>query len=171
MDEVYIPVHGRTRLNDLSVSSPYKNGEHCDGPASRFCSIKYRNRSERRLCCLTAASPHAQNIFRHASQKTNFYPYLRPSFAGALGACYRAYVVNPANRALAKTSQSGGIGRRARLKIVYLRMCGFDSHLWYWSQHKKVSRIMETFFVMNHHATVSPHEKQVEPSAIVVNVT
>src|SRR6218665_371191 len=28
-------------------------------------------------------------------------------------------------------SQSGGTGRRARLKIVYPRMCGFDSHLWY----------------------------------------
>jgi hypothetical protein len=28
-------------------------------------------------------------------------------------------------------SQSGGTGRRARLKIVYLRMCGFDSRLWY----------------------------------------
>jgi hypothetical protein len=61
----------------------------------------------------------------------NFCPYLHPSFAGALGACYRAYVVNPANRALAKTSQSGGTGRRARLKIVYPRMCGFDSRLWY----------------------------------------
>ena len=70
-------------------------------------------------------------ISRGAGLKINFCPYLHPSFAGALGACYRAYVVNPAIRALAKTSQSGGIGRRARLKIVYLRMCGFDSHLWY----------------------------------------
>ena len=27
--------------------------------------------------------------------------------------------------------QSGGTGRRARFKIVFLRECGFDSHLWY----------------------------------------
>src|SRR5450759_285740 len=27
------------------------------------------------------------------------------------------------------TGRSGGIGRRARLKIVYLRVCGFNSHL------------------------------------------
>ena len=66
-----------------------------------------------------------------AMRKINFCPYLHPSFAGALGALYRADVIDPAIRALAKTSQSGGIGRRARLKIVYLRMCGFDSHLWY----------------------------------------
>lgn len=66
-----------------------------------------------------------------AGWEINFYPYLHPSFAGALGACYRAYVVNPAISALAKTSQSGGTGRRARLKIVYPRMCGFDSRLWY----------------------------------------
>ena len=30
--------------------------------------------------------------------------------------------------------QSGGIGRRARLKLVWLRPCGFDSHLWYTSK-------------------------------------
>ena len=27
------------------------------------------------------------------------------------------------------TSRSGGTGRRARLKLVFLRECGFDSHL------------------------------------------
>ncbi len=31
-----------------------------------------------------------------------------------------------------KTRRSGGIGRRARLKIVFLRECGFDSHLRHW---------------------------------------
>ena len=74
---------------------------------------------------------HCNKIGTCSGRKINFYPYLHPSFAGALGACYRAYVVNPAIRAPAKTSQSGGTGRRARLKIVYLRVCGFDSHLWY----------------------------------------
>ena len=27
------------------------------------------------------------------------------------------------------TGRSGGTGRRARLKLVFLRECGFDSHL------------------------------------------
>src|SRR5512141_1672695 len=30
---------------------------------------------------------------------------------------------------LSRASRSGGTGRRARLKIVFLRDCGFDSHL------------------------------------------
>jgi hypothetical protein len=35
------------------------------------------------------------------------------------------------SKVIKSTSQSGGIGRRARLKIVYRKVCGFDSHLWY----------------------------------------
>jgi putative endonuclease len=46
---------------------------------------------------------------------------------------------------LDSTSQSGGIGRRARLKIVYLRMCGFDSRLWYES---RLSRLLFSFCPM-----------------------
>ena len=42
------------------------------------------------------------------------------------------------------TSRSGGTGRRARLKIVYLRVCGFDSHL---RQEKKPLKKTEGLFV------------------------
>jgi hypothetical protein len=31
--------------------------------------------------------------------------------------------------AILSASRSGGTGRRARLKIAFLRECGFDSHL------------------------------------------
>jgi hypothetical protein len=43
-------------------------------------------------------------------------------------------------------SQSGGIGRRARLKIVFLRECGFDSHLWYFQDLGCLLMILQAFF-------------------------
>jgi hypothetical protein len=51
--------------------------------------------------------------------------------------------------------QSGGTGRRARLKIVYLRMCGFDSRLWYESQKAKNNL---RFFVSNPAENNQPHK-------------
>src|SRR5512136_516246 len=34
---------------------------------------------------------------------------------------------------LASNCRSGGIGRRARLKIVFRKECGFNSHLRHWN--------------------------------------
>jgi hypothetical protein len=67
----------------------------------------------------------------------------------------RALVADPKKvvEALAKTSLSGGTGRRARLKIVYRKVCRFDSGLRY-SHYKgfleKPDAARVRFFVLDH---------------------